>query len=64
MYENFFTITPYFFYNNSIQWTAWTFALDTSTSTELMSGDKSRKWVHQKINQPTNRYWAIMEQLT
>ena len=33
---------------------AFTFALDTSSSTELMSGAKSRKWVHQKpTNQPT-----------
>ena len=31
-------------------------ALFTDTSTELMSGAKSRKWVHHNsTNQPTNR---------
>ena len=30
---------------------------DTSTSTELMSGAKSRKWVHQ--NQTTNQYALV-----
>ena len=32
-------------------------ALFTDTSTELMSGAKSRKWVHHNsTNQPTNPY--------
>ena len=35
--------------------------LDTSKSTELMSGAKSRKWVHQNqpTNQPTNQMAAL-----
>ena len=33
-------------------------ALFTDTSTELMSGAKSRKWVHHNsTNQPTNQSW-------
>ena len=44
----------------AIPWNAFTFTLDTSTSTELMSGAKSRKWVHQKpTNQPTKVGWLV-----
>ena len=35
----------------------------TATSSELMSGAKSREWVHQKsTNQPTNQGlgWSVM----
>ena len=58
MYESSIIITLIIIlhYFTSISWNAFTFALDSSTSTELMSGAKSRKWVHQKpTNQPTNQ---------
>ena len=40
-------------------------ALFTDTSTELMSGAKSREWVHHNsTNQPTNHVCAGHAQLT